>query len=208
MPSFNEFVNTTICLGENIIQNSESQNLLGVIVDKNLTFNMHVSKLCDNASKKFYAFARVCSFMDLRKRKLLMKSFCSSQFGYCPLVWMNHNRTLNNRINRLHERALRIVYNDYISPFKTLLDEDKSVTIHQRNFQALAIEMYKVKNSLSPEIMNEVFQLTDPAYILRNNSEFRSKNAKTVTYGTETVSILGPKIWNPLYHKKLKLVNL
>ena len=63
---------------------------------------------------------------------------------------MFHNRTLNNKINRLHERALRLVYKDENLSFEELLDLDKSVTIHHRNLQRLAIEMFKVKNNLSP----------------------------------------------------------
>ena len=62
-----------------------------------------------------------------------MKSFIESQFGYCPLVWMFHSRSLNNRINHIHERALRIVYKDYYSSFEELLEKDKSFTIHERN---------------------------------------------------------------------------
>ena len=72
---------------------------------------------------------------------------------------MCHSRTLNNKINRLHERCLRIIYSDKISTFKELLEKDNSASIHYRNIQALAIEMYKVANGVSPEIMNEIFQL-------------------------------------------------
>ena len=55
--------------------------------------------------------------MDERKRRTIMKAFINSQFGYCPLVWMFHSRQLNNRINKIHERALRIVHNDFCSTF-------------------------------------------------------------------------------------------
>ena len=77
-----------------------------------------------------------------------MKAFIESQFGYCPLVWMFCNRTLNARINRIHERALRIVYNDYDSSFVDLLARDNAFTIHHRNIQTLGIEIYKVINNL------------------------------------------------------------
>ena len=70
-----------------------------------------------------------------------------SQFRYCPLVWMNHSRTLNNRINGLHERALSLVYNDFSSSFSELLEKDKSVTIHRRNLQTLAYEIFNVKKT-------------------------------------------------------------
>ena len=68
-----------------------------------------------------------------------MKSVIISQFNYCPLIWMMHNRGLNNKIKQIHQRALRIVYDDYSSNFEDLLNKDKSVTIHQCNLQQLAI---------------------------------------------------------------------
>ena len=69
---------------------------------------------------------------------------------------MFHSRCLNNKINRLHERCLRMIYNDKISNFEELLNKDNSVSIHHSNIHALAIEMYKVANDMSPDIMNEV----------------------------------------------------
>ena len=63
---------------------------------------------------------------------------------------MFHSRNLNNKINKIHQRSLRIVYNDDTSSFDELLRKDNSVSIHHRNIQALAIEMYKAKNNLSP----------------------------------------------------------
>ena len=86
-----------------------------------------------------------------------------SQFGYCPLLWMNQNRTLDNRINSLHERALQLVY-DFKSSFQRLLEKDDSVTIHQRNLQTLAIEIFKVHNNIAPEIMMDEFEIINHQY--------------------------------------------
>ena len=73
--------------------------------------------------------------MSLEKRRIVMKTFVESQFNYCPLIWMLHSRTLNNKINRLHERALRIVYSDYKSSFNTLLEKDGFFSIHLEIFK-------------------------------------------------------------------------
>ena len=70
-----------------------------------------------------------------------MKTFTESQFNYCPLIWMLHSRILNNKINRIHKRALKTVYSDYNSSFNEHLDEDGSFTIYQRNVRSLAIEI-------------------------------------------------------------------
>ena len=177
------------------IQNSKSEKLLGVTIDNKLSFTEHVRKICDKASQKLNALARLSSFMSLEKRRLIMKAFVNSQFGYCPLIWMFHNRTLNNRINRIHERALRIVYQDKKSSFNELLRRDNTVTVHQRNLQVLATELYKVKMGLAPQLVKEIFPLSTQAYNLRSTYEFKLENVKTVHYGTESLSFLGPKIW-------------
>ena len=85
--------------------------------------------------------------MNKDKLRILMKAFIESQFAYCPLIWMFHSREINNKINKLHERALRLVYSDHISTFDELLLKDESLTVHHRNLQKLAIEMYKIKHN-------------------------------------------------------------
>ena len=85
-----------------------------------------------------------------------MKNFVISQFNCFPLlVWMFHSRKLNQRINSIHERTLRVAYQDYKSTFLELLQRDNSITIHQRNLQVLATESFKAKNDLSPEIIKK-----------------------------------------------------
>ena len=103
------------------------------------------------------SLARIAPFMNVSKKRIIMKSFIASQFGYCPLIWMFHSRGLNNKINRVHKRALRITYNDKSSSYGELLTKDRSVTIHHRNIRALAIEIYKVMQGISPPLLNEVF---------------------------------------------------
>ena len=133
--------------------------------------------------------------MTTDKLRILMKAFIESQFGYCPLIWMFHSRKLNNVINRIHERALRIVYKDHNSTFQELLNKDDSVSIHHRNLQKLVIEMYKVKNNLSHSIMNNIFEKRHNPYNLRNDCTWASSNIHTVYNGTETISFRGPKTW-------------
>ena len=101
---------------------------------------------------------------------------------------------LNTCINKIHERSLRIVYNDEQSSFNALLDRDKSFTVHERNIQTLAIEMFKVANGLSPEIMKNVFPLkSNPMYYTKQI--FKTRNVHSVYNGTDTLSFLGPKVW-------------
>ena len=95
--------------------------------------------------------------MELPKRRILLNVFFKAQFNYCSIIWMFHRRCLNNKINRFHERCLRMIYNNKISNFEELLN----------------IEMYKVANVMSPDIMNGVFKLRNtPHYNLRYTSHF------------------------------------
>ena len=113
--------------------------------------------------KKLNSLAKIARFLDENKRKLLKNSFVISQFNYCPVVWMFCQRQSNNMINRNHERTLRIAY-DYTSSF----DKDNSITINQRNIQALAVEICKTQNGLNPIFMNNIFSPSEHGYNTRN----------------------------------------
>ena len=104
--------------------------------------------------------------MELPKNCILMNPFFKAHFNYFPIIWMFHSHCLNNRINRLHERCLRMVYNDKISNFEELLNKDNSASISHNNIHALAIEMYKVANDMSSNTMNEVFKLRNTPFII------------------------------------------
>ena len=80
----------------------------------NLRFDIHVKSICPKANRKVNVLARIANYMEPPKRPILMNSFFKVQFHYCPAIWMFHSRILNNKINRLHERCLRIIYNDIL----------------------------------------------------------------------------------------------
>ena len=185
-------------LGNEIIKSTSSVDLLGVTINNDLDFNAHVSNLIRKGNQKLHALARISNYLCENKLRVLMKTFVQSQFNYCPLVWMFHNRTLNHKINKLHERALRIVYKNDKSTFQELLVKDESVTIHQRNLQRLAIEMFKIKNHLSPQPMQNLFTEKFYQHDLRKKRSWETYNLRTVWYGTETICNMGPKTWDLL----------
>ena len=126
-----------------------------------------------------------------------MKAFIESHFNYFPLIWTFHSRTMNNKTNRIHERALRLAYSDYSSNFDEILKKDGSFSVYDRNIQTLAIEIYKFFHGLSPSIMKSIFQVnTNNPYSLRSRNELYCRNRKIIKYGTEIISHLAPKIWS------------
>ena len=85
------------------IESNRKEILLGITIDRDLEFDEHVNNLCKKACQKLNALVRLAPFMNVDKKRMIMKAFIESQFGYCPLVWMFHSRGLNNKINRIHE---------------------------------------------------------------------------------------------------------
>ena len=111
---------------------------------------------------------------------MLMKAFIISQFSYCPFLRMFHSRNTENRVDKMHERALRLVYDNspYFS-FDELQVKDKSVSIHQRNLQFLATEIFKVKNGLSAVLTDDIFHFANKPYDSRNNGILLRKRNRT-----------------------------
>ena len=117
---------------------------------------------------------------------------------------MFHSRKLNNKINKLHERCLRIVYNNNTSTYEELQEADNSVSVHFRIVQA--IELYKVVNGFSPDIMKDVFPLNaNSFYNTKNKRTFHSRHIRTVHFRSETLSHLAPKIWELVLEEIKKL---
>ena len=119
---------------------------------------------------------------------------------------MCHNITKNNKINRLHERCLRLICNDKKSSFEELLEIDSSASVHDRNFRAFATEIYKTYHGISPTIMNTIFTLRHQnQYNLRKWTYFDTPKVRTVNHGSESVRYLGSKNWEsiPTHTKEL-----
>lgn len=97
---------------------------------------------------------------------------------------MNHSRTLNNKMKRVHERSFQLVYNNK----KTTLNE-KSEYAHNMH-------------TVSPSIMYEVSQIDNSNnYNVMKNKGFNPGNPKTVYYWPETISLLRTKLWISLIDK-------
>ena len=193
----------TIKIGEHNVSNSYCEKLLGIKIDSQFKFNNHFETIIKKASQKVHFLARITLYMSIitpyrciLKRKLLMNAFLATVHLYgCA-----------NKINRLHERCLRIIYNDKTSSFADLLAKYGSVTIHTRNLQVLATDMFKVHKNMSTELMQGLFCVRQTHYNLRNPHHFAITSINSVYHGSESISNLGPRIWN-LVSDRLKELN-
>ena len=185
----------TIKIGNLCIKKSSCEKMLGINFDYKLKFTNHIDEICKKASQKLNALPRIAHDMGICKGRTLTNAFFKSQFNYFPLIWMCCNRSLNNKIDRLHERSLQVVYSDKTSDFSELLEKDGSVSIHYQNIRQFATEMFKVSKGLCPEIVKGLFQFrNEMPHNLRQRSQFHIPLVRTVFSGTESIKFLGPKI--------------
>ena len=196
-------------IGTDLIWESNSVKLVGTTIDNHLEFDKHISLLCTKANIKLSALARISCHLTFHQKRTLVKAFFESQFRYCSLNWMFHSRKSNNKINLLHEKALRMICNDQISSFQELLDKDNSFTVHHFNIQSLAIEVFKVINNITATIIDDLFT-TYHSYSLRSKSKFVVLNVRTVHNDHNSIHYYGPLIWNmiPSYIKDFEILDI
>lgn len=168
---------------EDKIQESINVKLLGTTKDRKLKFDKIVSKLYSKASRKLSALSRMSKYFSFDKRITLVKAFAESQFKYCPFIWMFNSRNNNNKINRLHERALSIVHDNYESCFEQLLETDLSVSIHHQNIHRLLMKMYKASNKISGNNFSQLFIKQNNNLNLRSKPELLIPLIYTVNKG-------------------------
>ena len=142
--------------------------LLGITVESDLKFYKPIYDLCNKVSKKINALCRVTGYMSLEKRRIVMKTIVESQFNYYTLTWMLHARTFNNKLIVFVREASELfilIMNHHLLLF---LKKYGSFSIHHRNIQSLATEIYKFLHDLSPTIMGDILKLKrPPTYNLR-----------------------------------------
>ena len=188
-----------MCIGKNVrysellnfndlnLKNCKEVEILGITLDRNSNFKGHIKNICRKADQKLSALLRISSHINTDKKALLYKSMIKSQFAYCPLVWMFCFRQSNNLVNKVHERALKLIYEDNCN-FQVLLEKQHVFSIHQRNLQVLMTEIYKIVNGIAPPLMNYLFTFRLNQHNLRNFQEILTEKRNTVNYGLETVT--------------------
>ena len=134
--------------------------------------------MCEKANQKPSVLARISKLTTPTHRKKLINSFINAQFTYCPLIWMFSSKGYYKKINKIHKRSLRLVFNDYESSFDWLFCTLNEETIDQRCINVLLARVHKYLNGYSPDLMNEVFYLPQNHYNLRICNVFATDNPR------------------------------
>ena len=170
---------------------SESRvNLLGVITDDRLQFNDHISAMCCRAGRQLNALARISKHHDSKSKHITYNSFVANNFNYCPLVWHFCGQVDNNKLEKLQERSLLIIHNDYEPFLETLLKWSKQESLLTKRLKIMILEVFKTVNKLNPSCLHDLFTM--------RTQKLEQPKRRTTTYGLRTFSYLGSKLWNLL----------
>jgi hypothetical protein len=180
------------------IKSVQSVKLLGVTLDCKLNYTEHITNLCRRASKNLNITKRISYLIKGQEERLaLINAFVHSMFSYCPLIWHFCNITCSKKIEKIHERSLRFVLNDYESSYEYLLVSLDCDTLMLRRLKFLAIHMFRCYNNYNPSYVNIYTQRNTP-YDLRDDKKVNLFEFKTKQFGYKTLLYAGAKLWNSL----------
>lgn len=190
--------NSNLSISGVTITTDSSVKLLGICIDEKLTFSDHAASVCRKAGRQVNALMRLSNVLDTETKLKVYSSFIHSAFMYCPAVWLICDKTHLNQLERMNCRALRFVYNDYDSTYDALLLKGNHKSIRVLLLHAMAIEVYKCINGISPAYMSSMFQRDQHKYNVRSRYGLIQPNFRSIRYGYNTFGYLGAKIWNNL----------
>ena len=182
-----------------VIVSEDHVKVLGVVIDSKLIFSLHVSAICNKASRQLNALARISNHLDVSARRTIYDSFVASNFNYCPLVWHFSGATNNSKLEKIQERCLRIIYKDYESPYETLLETANTTSLAVSRLRLILLEVYKSLHQLNAKCINGLFEVKSTRFSLRNPVKVLQPKKKTTTYGLKSISYTGAKLWNDLF---------
>ena len=171
--------------------------ILGVNVDDTLSFTEHISDICKKVRKKIGVLARLRNLISSKTKLQLYLTAILPHLTYCQTVWHFCKQSERRKLERLQERALRIIYNCRTDTYEDLLRRAKLPSLYNRRLQEIVTLMYKVRNGLVPDYIGELFNFKNKVYSLRN-ADFDIPRYSTVRYGKHSIRYLGPYLWSRL----------
>ena len=150
------------------IKSSDTVELLGITLDKNINFKRHIQNICRKANNKTKALLRIRKFLNLEQAQVLAEGYVSSNSRYCPLIRVFCSKMSDNLIVKTHYGTIRAIYDSQTRSYEELLHSSRKKKIHTQSLQILMVEIYKYLNSISPSFTWDYFEQNNTPYHLRN----------------------------------------
>ncbi len=149
------------------IEQEDCVKLLSVNIDKKLDFKFNVNEVCRKAGRQLNALRRQSRLLNMQSKMMVFNAFIRANLNYCPLVWVNRNRTDLSRLEKVQERALRLVYNAKDCSYYELLFTAKVPSVMIKWQRILAVEVFKALQGISPPYIQDLFRKKNVPYNLR-----------------------------------------
>ena len=185
--------NVSFNLDGNVVCSEQSVKLLGMHVDKNLTFEYQINEICKKAARQINALQRLSTYLNTESKMKIFNSFIQSNFQYCSVLYSHCSNKLIKKMEKLQERALRFVFNDFDSPYPQLLDKASKPSLITSRIKQTAEQVFKIKNGLAPPIPATYFEEQHVIYNLRNSHTYRLPAYNTIKYGKNSFRYRGQK---------------
>ena len=187
--------------GNTVLVSEKHVQVLRVIIDSKLNFCLNVSFIYTKAAFQLNALARISNYLDESTRKIIHNSFLASNFNFCLPVWNFCGATNSNKIEKIQERCLRLIYKDYESSYQRFFLMANTTTLVISRLRILILDVFKSIRQLNPKCISELFEVKSFGYSLKNHANVLQPKRRTPTYGLRTVSYTGAKLLNDLFHK-------
>ena len=172
--------------------------LLGIDIDYQLNFDAHISTICRKASQQLNILKRLGSYLNRLNKLTIFHTFILSNFNFCPLAWHFCTNKNSKKLEKVQERALRFVYEDYNSSYEELLQKAKVPSLQIRRMRTMALETYKIINKLAPVCLHDLVHMKNSKYSFRYNNILEIPQIKSTRYGKKSFRFAAPTLWNSL----------
>jgi hypothetical protein len=159
--------NMKICIQNSTLSCEETIKLLGIEIDYQLNFDIHISSICRKASQQLNILKRLGRYLDRLSKLTIFHTFILSNFNFCPLAWHFCTDKNSKKLEKVQERALRFVYNDYTSSYINLLEKALVPSLQIRRIRTMALETYKIVNKLAHVCLHDLVNVKNSKYAFR-----------------------------------------
>ena len=185
-------------IDSHVIKTEKTVKLLGINFDNKLIFNKHVSLISKKAAQQINALLRLSKYLDFTSKLRIYESFVASNFVYCSMVYNSFSVGQDRKLEKLNERALRLVCNDYVNAYDYVLNKTGKRMLYVTRKINLAEFVYKVLHDMSPPLENSFFPKQVTPYNMRDNLKLLKPVYNTVQFGMKSIAYQGPLVWNRL----------
>jgi len=195
-------------INDDIIHTQKEVMLVGVTLDNKLSLAPHISTICKRAANQLNSIKRLNKHFDAETKKHFVRTYVLSHFNYCPLVWHFCGNGSIHKMEKIQERALRFVFNDYTSEYKDMLQRNGESTLYLKRVRIMAQEVYKAINNQSPKYVKELLSERNSRYSNRRPLDLYIPRVNQEKFGYKSYTFEAPSVWNSLDLEIRKAENL